>query len=228
MMEYSPAGAIKHLFNVEIGKSENKTFKNSIATLEGKDPKRGVLDYIKREREPGARNKQRIYEEKHLPWLNNVVVIQGFFPKPDRIKELLTHSEDLKGAMEYVRSKIKGRLRLGQICFDGDRMEAFYNDLETITDFKLEYLTNPFVSLPQLDGLSVIGALNHEADFNGDMLNMLRAYYQQDIESAYKAAVSFRSLPQYEQSPDLKEAVSMVERKYNEAIRFSSVLEIFN
>jgi len=227
-MEYTTPEAIRKLFSIDIARKEYKSFKDSITTLEGKQPKRGVLVYDWRSPEPGNYYGKRIYREEHLPWLHNVVVVQGFFPKPKCIEQLLSDSDELRGIFSEVKSRIGNRNSLGKIVFDEKGLGSFYKVIDNPVNFKKEYLPNPFASLPQLSGLSVISALNHEADYMADLCDMLGVYYRKDIRSAYELAGVLKDNPHFSDSPELVRAVSMIEDKYLDAIRFSKLLDILN
>lgn len=227
-MEYSSADAIRKLFKVDVAKKELAAFRNSIITLEGKDDATRILDYERCNPEPGKRNSKRVYRDEHLPWLHNVIIIQGFFPKPQRIKDILSCSGDMRDSLLSIRDAIGKRVNLGRIQFNDTQLTSFFQAVGSGMDCKKDKLPNPFKSLPQLHGLSVIGALNHEAGYMAGMCDMLGAYWQQDIELAYQLASELRQKHNLDSLPELAKAVSMVEGKYKEAIDFRRLLDFFN
>lgn len=225
---YSSAEAVKKLFGVDIAKPDHRSFKDSITTLEGKDLRSRILEYERFDPDPGKRNGRRLYREEHLPWLNNVILIQGFFPKPGRIKELLSNHEDIVANMQRVRCEIHNRSNVGKIEFNGARLISFFEMVDSKPDYRVVKLPNPFITLPQVHGLSVIGALNHESDYMADLCDMLGAYYRKDIVASYEVASKLRENAKCTVSPELDRMVRMVEDKYSEAIDFSRLIDTLN
>ena len=91
-MEYSISEVMRKLFNIEL--SHYKKLKDSIATLEGKEDGKGVLR-PKRIPSPIGGNDKRAYTVDQFDFLHNVIILQGFFPKPASIKGIVEKPKKL-------------------------------------------------------------------------------------------------------------------------------------
>ena len=212
-IEYSIGQALIKLFKIEL--SEHKKLKDSIATLEGKEDGKGVLK-PKRIPSPIGGNDKRVYTEEQFDFLHNVILLQGFFPKPASIRDIL---------VQYLIEAIGNRTEVGGVQFDLKALRRFLCELQTDFPFKDKKLSNPFVELPQLKEMSVVFALNHEGACAKDVMIMMDCYFSddpQELERAYDIAQTFEGV-----TGTAAKYKSMIESRYNDAKAFDNMLDIF-
>ena len=218
--ERSGADAIKELFDVDL--SQHKKFKDDITTLEGKGKAIGVLKLEKLAPLPDVRYGRRVYRDEHMAWLNNAILLQGFFSKPSVIKSILDKPEARIDQVQFLKEALGSRSEVGGIVFNPTALEQFLSELSTGINFEKEMLTNPFISLPQLDEMSVIYALNHEGACAKDIMMMMDAYFSNDLSKAYEIAQKLDDVrgvaAQYK---------TLIEKEYKDAQEFDDLLDFF-
>ena len=222
-MEYSISEAMRKLFNIEL--SHYKKLKDSIATLEGKkdDDKRVLRP--KRIPSPIGGNDKRVYKEEQFTSLYNVIILQGFFPKPASIKGILTNAKKREDQVVYLREAIGQRTEVAGVQINSEALERFLCELQTDFPFKDKKLSNPFLELPQLKEMSVVFALNHEGACAKDVMIMMDCYFSddpQELERAYDIAQTLNEI-----TGTAAKYKSMIENRYKEAKAFDDMLDIF-
>lgn len=221
-MEYSISEVMRKLFNIEL--SHYKKLKDSIATLEGKEDGKGVLR-PKRIPSPIGGNDKRVYSEEQFTSLYNVVILQGFFPKPASIKGILTNAKKREDQVQYLREAIGRRTEVAGVQFDSKALKRFLDELQTDFAFKDQKLSNPFIELPQLKEMSVIFALNHEGACAKDVMIMMDCYFSDDsleLERAYEIAQTLNEV-----TGTAAKYKNMIESRYKDAKAFDNMLDIF-
>jgi DNA-binding transcriptional MerR regulator len=221
-IEYSIGQALSKLFKIEL--SEHKKLKDSIATLEGKEDGKGVLK-PKRIPSPRGGNDKRVYTEEQFDFLHNVIVLQGFFPKPASIREILEKPKKREDQVQYLIEAIGDRTEVGGVQFNSKALKCFLSELQTDFSFKDQKLNNPFIELPQLQEMSVVFALNHEGACAKDVMIMMDCYFSEDsqeLERAYEIAQTLNEV-----TGTAAKYKSMIESRYKDAKAFDNMLDIF-
>jgi hypothetical protein len=221
-MEYSISQALRKLFKIEL--SEHKKLKDSIATLEGKENGKGILRPQRISSEIGG-NDKRVYREDQLDFLHNVIILQGFFPKPASIRDILEKPKKREDQVQYLIEAIGERTEVGGVQLDAKALQDFLNELQTDFSFNKNKLSNPFIELPQKQEMSVVFALNHEGACAKDVMIMMDCYFSEDpqeLERAYDIAQTLNEV-----TGTAAKYKSMIESRYKEAKAFDDMLDIF-
>lgn len=221
-MEYSISEAMRKLFEIEL--SHYKKLKDSIATLEGKEDGKGVLR-PKRIPSPIGGNDKRAYTVDQFDFLHNVIILQGFFPKPASIKGIVEKPKKRKDQVQYLIEAIGNRTEVAGVQFDFEALKRFLGELQTDFAFNDQKLSNPFIELPQLKEMSVVFALNHEGACAKDVMIMMDCYFSddaQELERAYDIAQTLNEV-----TGTAAKYKSMIESRYNDAKAFDNMLDIF-
>jgi hypothetical protein len=221
-MEYSISEVMRKLFNIEL--SHYKKLKDSIATLEGKEDGKGVLR-PKRIPSPIGGNDKRAYTVDQFDFLHNVIILQGFFPKPASIKGIVEKPKKRKDQVQYLIEAIGNRTEVAGVQFDFEALKRFLGELQTDFAFNDQKLSNPFIELPQLKEMSVVFALNHEGACAKDVMIMMDCYFSddaQELERAYDIAQTLNEV-----TGTAAKYKSMIESRYNDAKAFDNMLDIF-
>ena len=221
-MEYSISEVMRKLFNIEL--SHYKKLKDSIATLEGKEDGKGVLR-PKRIPSPIGGNDKRAYTVDQFDFLHNVIILQGFFPKPASIKGIVEKPKKRKDQVQYLIEAIGNRTEVAGVQFDFEALKRVLGELQTDFAFNDQKLSNPFIELPQLKEMSVVFALNHEGACAKDVMIMMDCYFSddaQELERAYDIAQTLNEV-----TGTAAKYKSMIESRYNDAKAFDNMLDIF-
>ncbi|MFT4908501.1 MAG: hypothetical protein ACI978_002597 [Oleispira sp.] len=221
-MEYSISEAMRKLFNIEL--SHYKKLKDSIATLEGKDDGKGILSPMRIPSTIGG-NDKRLYKENQLAFLHNVIILQGFFPKPASIRGIVEKAKKREDQTQYLIEAIGDRTEVGGVQFNSKALKCFLSELQTDFSFKDQKLNNPFIELPQLQEMSVVFALNHEGACAKDVMIMMDCYFSEDsqeLERAYEIAQTLNEV-----TGTAAKYKSMIESRYKDAKAFDNMLDIF-
>lgn len=221
-MEYSISEVMRKLFNIEL--SHYKKLKDSIATLEGKEDGKGVLR-PKRIPSPIGGNDKRAYTVDQFDFLHNVIILQGFFPKPASIKGIVEKPKKRKDQVQYLIEAIGNRTEVAGVQFDSEALKRFLGELQADFAFNDQKLSNPFIELPQLKEMSVVFALNHEGACAKDVMIMMDCYFSddaQELERAYDIAQTLNEV-----TGTAAKYKSMIESRYNDAKAFDNMLDIF-
>ena len=221
-MEYSISQAIWKLFKIKL--NSYKKLKDSIATLEAKKNDKGVLEPERIPSSTGG-NDKRVYRENQLDFLHNVIILQGFFPKPANIRDIMLDTKKREDQVQYLIEAIGERTEVGGVQFESKALTRFLDELQTDFAFKDQKLTNPFVELPQLKEMSVVFALNHEGVCAKDVMIMMDCYFSddaQELERAYDIAQSLNEV-----TGTAAKYKNMIENRYKDAKAFDNMLDIF-
>lgn len=221
-MEYSISEVMRKLFNIEL--SHYKKLKDSIATLEGKEDGKGVLR-PKRIPSPIGGNDKRAYTVDQFDFLHNVIILQGFFPKPASIKGIVEKPKKRKDQVQYLIEAIGNRTEVAGVQFDSEALKRFLGELQADFAFNDQKLSNPFIELPQLKEMNVVFALNHEGACAKDVMIMMDCYFSddaQELERAYDIAQTLNEV-----TGTAAKYKSMIESRYNDAKAFDNMLDIF-
>jgi hypothetical protein len=222
-MEYSISEVMRKLFNIEL--SHYKKLKDSIATLEGKKDDVERVLRPKRIQSPIGGNDKRVYTEEQFTSLYNVIILQGFFPKPASIKDIFRNAKKREDQVQYLIEAIGERTEVAGVQFNSEALGRFLGELQTDFAFKDQKLSNPFVELPQLKEMSVVFALNHEGACAKDVMIMMDCYFSdnaEDLERAYKIAQTLDGV-----TGMAAKYKDMIENRYKEAKAFDDMLDIF-
>lgn len=219
-MEYSSSEVVQKLFNVDI--NEYRKFKDSITTLEGKKNSNSILK-PKMIDIPGQHNKKRVYLEEQFIYFFNVIIIQGFFPKPKIISELLNDFEARSEQADFLSDTLLDRSEVGKIKLKPEEIKTFLDELKNPNfDFHNKRLTNPFSKLPQLENISLIGALAHENKATRESTMMMEQYFSGNLSESYEISKKIT-----ESEGIVSKYKERIEKEYREAEEFDSLLDSF-
>lgn len=222
-IEYSISDVMRKLFDIEL--SHYKKLKDSIATLEGKKDDVERVLRPRRIPSPIGGNDKRVYSEEQFTSLYNVIILQGFFPKPASIKGILRNAKKREDQVQYLIEAIGDRTEVAGVQFDSEALKRFLCELQTDFAFKEQKLSNPFVELPQLKEMSVVFALNHEGACAKDVMIMMDCYFSddaQELERAYDIAQTLKEV-----TGTAAKYKSMIESRYKDAKALDNMLDVF-
>ncbi len=222
-MGYSRSDAINALFDKKLSKYD--FFKQRLTGFE--DSKTLIIErYSKRSGEGGRGT--RVYLKAHLNLLFNVTIISAFFGKPAIVSEIVKDSKHRKRHMDEIMRLLGGRLKIGKIQFDSEKLTDFFNFMDSERPLIQEKIPNPFIELPQFmvagkeRYISVYEAYKAGGTEKTEAEQMLLAYFDRDIEHAYRLASELKDLVGYN-----AQAQNQIMKDYADAVRFDDLLDDF-
>lgn len=223
LLTYKRVEAIQTLFGFTLTKYTK--FKSKISTLEDN----GSIDLVKEEATgaKGSRGK-RFYLPNQLNRLHNVILISGFYSKPEIIEAIANNLTRRQESVVALRELLEGRNRVGDIEFNVGALACFFDRMTSCQSLDDERLPNPFIQLPQIiengtDQLQcVLDAYNSTDMALTQSERMLAAYLDLEIEKAYQLSTTLNS-----ESGTVLKLKHWIEKEYREAQRFDDLLGSF-
>ncbi|MGY5451436.1 hypothetical protein ACVFI8_10895 [Agarivorans sp. MS3-6] len=210
--------AINKLFKVRL--AEHKAFKDLVYPLVRS---KGFLD-IKKEKMVNSSTKDNIYiTQEGLAKLHNAIILQAFFSKTKKVKDIFSKPDKRIEAAEILDSVLSGRQALLDVSINSLKFSQLIAWLKSTKPLDQEGLPNPFSELPQLSlngTTSVMQSLLAQSGALTNVDNMMMYFINDQLKEAYDTSLSITST-----NPLFIKYQTLVQRKYNEANEFDTFLE---
>ena len=215
------AQCIENLFGIQLSKFDRlRSQLNSMI-------RNGLIDCHKEEigYSVGSRSKQLI-SNTELTKIHNAVILAGILGDPKNVKKVFKNEPFRLEMAEWIETLFLNRQTIVGI---GLYTQEVNNFISSLSDIKFNLcetkLANPFVVLPQValdGGIDLIQGIVAQTAAMTDSDNMMAAYLNDDLDTAFKYAQSLTTTCEV-----LLKYQRLITDHHQEAIRFEATLDKF-